>query len=136
MEGSRDGETWEPYGFPYKAGDLEARPAFAPPLHMPRVDWQLWFAGLRGRCQNTRWYLPFVQRLLEGNGAVRELVAHDPFPEAPPRYMRSRLFHYTFTSPEQREMTGDWWRREELRDFCPTLELRDGKLVRAASPGR
>ncbi|MEC9072012.1 MAG: lipase maturation factor family protein, partial [Myxococcota bacterium] len=92
IEGSSDGEVWEAYDFPYKAGALEVAPSFAPLLHMPRVDWQLWFAALRGNCQNTRWYLPFARRLLEGSQEVRGLLAHDPFPDEPPRHLRSRLF--------------------------------------------
>src|SRR5207249_3858668 len=42
IEGSADGETWEPYEFRFKPGDPMRPPPFAAP-HQPRVDFQLWF---------------------------------------------------------------------------------------------
>ena len=44
VEGSDDGETWRPYRFRWKPGELDRRPRFAP-LHLPRLDWQMWFAA-------------------------------------------------------------------------------------------
>ena len=130
LEGSADGETWLPYHFPWKAGALDTLPGFTGP-HMPRVDWQLWFAALRGQCHRTRWYLPFLKRLLEGSESVEALLAENPFPDAPPRHLRSRLYHYTFTEPQEREDTGHLWRREWVGSYCPTLMLQDGRLARS-----
>jgi len=45
IEGSLDGQTWRPYSFRYKPTDPAKRPAFAG-VHMPRIDWQMWFEGL------------------------------------------------------------------------------------------
>src|SRR5256886_2651304 len=45
IEGSRDGVQWSEYGFRWKPGDVRRRPAFVAP-HMPRLDWQQWFAAL------------------------------------------------------------------------------------------
>src|SRR5262249_30225402 len=43
IEGSSDGTHWRGYAFRWKPGDPARRPEFAG-LHMPRLDWQMWFA--------------------------------------------------------------------------------------------
>jgi predicted DCC family thiol-disulfide oxidoreductase YuxK len=137
IEGSHDGVTWRHYRFAWKPNDdLADGPAFTGP-HMPRLDWQLWFAALAGDCRRTRWYPAFLQRLLEGEPAVVDLLAGDPFPEGPPRYIRSTLWYYTFTHPDERARTdrGDVWTRERAdHDFCPTVTLMDGSLRMAHPP--
>ena len=41
-------------------------------------------------------------RLLEGSNAVLQLLAYNPFPERPPRYVRALLYDYRFTGREAR----------------------------------
>lgn len=123
IEGSRDGVTWAAYDFRWKADHLDQRPRFAGP-HMPRLDWQMWFAAL-GRCRTEPWLHAFLQRLLEGTPAVRGLLAHDPFAGAPPRYLRTTLYRYELTDPGQ----PGWWRRERVDAYCPTVMLERGQLV-------
>ena len=48
-------------------------------------------------------------RLLEGEPEVRALLAHDPFPGAPPRYVRAVVRDYRFTDLATRRRTGAWW---------------------------
>jgi hypothetical protein len=121
--GSVDGSTWLPYVFRYKPGPLSRAPRFAP-LHLPRLDWQMWFAAL-DRCQASPWLAGLFQRLLEGEPAVLGLLAEDPFPGRPPRFVRADLWRYRFAGPGERE----WWRREPLGSFCPAVELREGRLA-------
>ncbi len=128
LEGSDDGETWRTYQFRHKPTDLDQRPKMVPPLHMPRLDWQMWFAALAGSCGSTRWYLGFAKRLLENSEPVTRLLAENPFPDSPPKYLRSRLFKYRFASWSEKRETGDWWVREPAGTFCPTLTLQDGEL--------
>jgi len=45
FEISADGDNWEELKFKWKPVALDARPRFVQP-HQPRLDWQLWFAGL------------------------------------------------------------------------------------------
>ncbi|MCB9735931.1 MAG: lipase maturation factor family protein [Deltaproteobacteria bacterium] len=136
LEGSRDGVTWRPYRFAWKMEALDEAPGFTGP-HMPRLDWQMWFAALRGDCRRTRWYLPFLQRLLEGEPAVVGLLAEDPFPDGPPRYLRSRLWHYEPAPADAWHERGQWWQREAAeQDFCPTVTLERGDLVPANLPAR
>jgi len=135
IEGSDDGVSWRHYRFAWKPNDdLTDGPDLAGP-HMPRLDWQLWFAALAGDCRRTRWYPGFLQRLLEGQPDVVGLLDGDPFPERPPRYIRSTLWYYTFTHPDERDRTGAVWTRERAdHDFCPTVTLVNGALRVANLP--
>lgn len=128
IEGSLDGVTWTTYDFPYKPTRLDQAPSFAQP-HMPRLDWQLWFAALRGDCRRARWYQQFATRLLQGEPDVLALLDGNPFPDAPPRFLRSTLYDYAFTEPG----SDAWWARSNPRPFCADLTLNNGRLV--AAPG-
>jgi lipase maturation factor 1 len=119
VEGSDDGATWRAYAFRWKPGDPSIRPAFVAP-HQPRLDWQMWFAALGGYEENP-WLIRFLQRLLEGSPEVRRLLALDPFPGRPPRYVRAVVYDYRFTSAAERARTGAWWRREVRGLYCPVL---------------
>jgi len=119
VEGSRDGVTWEAYEFRWKPGDLSRRPRFTTP-HMPRLDWQMWFAAL-GDYRGEPWFTQLLARLLEGSPPVIDLLARDPFGGSPPRYIRAVLYQYEFTDAEERRTTGRWWRRERLRDYTPVF---------------
>jgi lipase maturation factor 1 len=121
VEGSADGETWRAYAFRFKPGDPGRRPAFVAP-HQPRLDWQMWFAAL-GQCRDSPWLYGLFQRLLEGSPPVLGLLADDPFPERPPRYVRALVYDYRFASAEERARTGHWWRRGEPRLFCAPVSL-------------
>ena len=127
MEGSADGVTWEPYEFPWKPGDVLRRPAFVAP-HQPRLDWQMWFAALSDY-RREPWFLRFCEGLLKGSPPVLGLLAKNPFPRAPPRFLRAAVYDYHFTDPATRRATGAWWRREPRGLYCPVLTLEGGRLV-------
>jgi hypothetical protein len=122
VEGSNDGVTWLAYEFKCKPGDLKHRPAFVAP-HQPRLDWQMWFAAL-GRWQDNPWFGNFCVRLLQGSPEVLALLEKNPFPDQPPRYIRAIAYDYRFTSFAERRQTGDWWRRENPREYMPVISLR------------
>ena len=128
IEGSADGADWRPYQFRWKPGDLEGAPRFAGP-HMPRVDWQMWFAAL-GSCQDELWFQRFLQRVLEGSRPVTALFARNPFPGDPPRYLRTTLWQYRFAGGEERR-AGACWVRSDPQSYCPIVTLRDGHLAAA-----
>jgi hypothetical protein len=131
VEGSRDGRNWLAYEFRYKPDRLDRRPPFTG-LHMPRLDWQMWFAAL-ATCADAPWFLAFQRRLLQASPPVLGLLARDPFAGEPPRYLRSTVYRYRFTDAATRRATGNWWEREELGPYCPTLELA-GDRLRIAEP--
>ena len=122
VEGSDDGKIWKTYECKWKPGDPKRRPAFTTP-HMPRLDWQMWFAAL-GSFDENPWFGRFLLRLLEGSPEVLSLLEQNPFPERPPRYVRARLYRYHFTDFAERRQSGDWWRREPRGDYCPPISLK------------
>ena len=122
VEGSQDGEHWNAYEFRDKPGRLTRRPRFVAP-HQPRLDWQMWFAAL-DRYQDNPWFLQFCHRLLQGSPQVLSLLASNPFPEAPPRYLRAVVYDYHFTDVATKRAQGTWWRREIKGLYCPIMSLR------------
>ncbi len=123
VEGTDDGQRWRAYRFVYKPDTPDAPLRFAG-LHMPRLDWQMWFAALTPRCRGN-WSVAFVRRLLEGSPAVKALLAHDPFPDAPPRAIRIRRVDTRFTTPAEREASGDVWAFDEAGTWCRPLTTDD-----------
>jgi hypothetical protein len=122
IEGSDDGTTWKPYAFRWKPGDMQRRPGFVAP-YQPRLDWQMWFAALSS-FESEPWFGRFCERLLLGTPEVTRLLATNPFPDHPPRYLRAQLYRYSFTDRAARHATGAWWQRELQRDYTPVLSLR------------
>jgi hypothetical protein len=114
--GSYDGVNWQPYHFKYKPDRLEQRPQFIIP-HQPRLDWQMWFVTLHPR--HVPWFGYFLEALLENSPSVTALLQHNPFVDQAPRFIRVDAWEYHFTDSEQREQTGNWWRREPLGPFTP-----------------
>jgi lipase maturation factor 1 len=129
IEGSRDGRVWTPYAFRWKPDALERAGRFSGP-HMPRLDWQLWFASLQG-CAGAPWLLGLAEGLLEARPAVRSLLASDPFGAEPPRELRMTIAAYAFTDLAERRRTGHFWKRGSASPFCPVFTLRGGELALA-----
>jgi hypothetical protein len=122
VEGSDDGTAWRPYRFRWKPGPEDRAPAFVAP-DMPRLDWQMWFDGLAiermiatGRGGYDLVTPALLKRLAEGSPEVLALLDENPFPAAPPRQLRWRLYRYRFTDAEERRATARWWRRELVHD--------------------
>lgn len=119
LEGSVDGSDWREYEFTWKPGRLDRAPRPAG-LHMPRLDWQMWFEAL-GRSAGwppSAWFVALQERLLAGSPAVQDLLAADPFAGRRPRHVRAVLYVYQFTSEHERRRTGRWWRRERRETFA------------------
>ena len=119
MEVSRDGLEWREQPFRWKPGDPGRAPGFVQP-HMPRLDWQMWFAALDPAGAEV-WLQALMEHVLEGTPAVTRLLGEPPFPGAPPRHVRLAYYRYDFTSFEVGRATGDWWRRE-LRGYVMESE--------------
>lgn len=128
LEGSSDGVHWRAYEFAWKPDRLDERPRFVTP-HMPRLDWQMWFAAL-SRCERQDWLLSLMKRVLEGSPDVLGLFERDPFPQGPPRFVRTPVAKYRF-APGFAWLHGRWWASEPIGEYCPRATLRDGELVPA-----
>jgi hypothetical protein len=123
IEGSADGERWLAYEFRWKPGDPKEPPRWCAP-HMPRLDWQMWFAALGGPYRRPEWFERLLQRLLEGEPSVLRLLATNPFADAPPEHVRARLYDYRFTTPATRASRGEWWFRVDRGLYAPPVSLR------------
>jgi hypothetical protein len=128
FQGSNDGQTWLVYPFRFKPQDPARAPGIYAP-YQPRFDWNLWFASLSSWRQE-----PIVvrteQNLLRGDADVLLLFAGNPFPRAPPRQVRAVIWQYWFTTPAEKRAEGNWWRRQQLGLYAPTLEREsDGRIV-------
>jgi hypothetical protein len=115
IQGSNDGQIWQPYDFKYKPGDPKQAPGMIIP-HQPRLDWMIWFVPTQQPIQ-MKWFGRFLQRLHQGSETVSGLLEQNPFPSSPPRYLRVDSFRYRFTSAEERAQTGHWWQMEYLGYF-------------------
>lgn len=119
-----DYATWKPYEFKAKPGDVNRAPPFVAP-YQPRIDWQIWFAAM-GSPVEYPWTLHFVWRLLHNDRGTLSLLANNPFPHEPPRYIRARLYRYQFAPLGQRP----WWNRELIGEWLPPLSIDDPQFRR------
>ena len=128
FQGTLDGKTWIAYPFRYKPQAIAEAPGIYAP-YQPRFEWNLWFASL-GSWQQSRFVVWTEERLLKNDPDVLALFASNPFAGAPPREVRTVIYQYWFTDMRTKRETGNWWRREELRQYAPALEREaDGKIV-------
>ncbi|MGA7242773.1 MAG: lipase maturation factor family protein [Terracidiphilus sp.] len=119
FQGSNDGQDWTAYPFRNKPQMLNEAPRIYAP-YQPRFDWNLWFASLGDWRQDE--LVPLTEEhLLENDKDVLALFRSNPFPQAPPRFVRAVLWQYWFTSREEKHATGNWWRRQYMGLYAPLL---------------
>jgi hypothetical protein len=129
FQGSDDGKKWRPYLFRYKPQELNQPPRIYAP-YQPRFDWNLWFASL-GSWREYPIVPNTIVRLLLNDKDVLRLFADNPFPQAPPREIRTVLWQYWFTSMEEKRNTGMWWKRQLVGRYAPTVERTPNGEIRA-----
>jgi hypothetical protein len=122
IEGSNDGTDWKPYEFKYKPGKVDQPLPWVAP-YQPRLDWQMWFAALSNQ-QSNPWFQQLILRLLQGRPEVMKLLARNPFPNEPPRFIRAVAYDYHFTDWATRRKTGAIWTRTPTEDYLPAVSLR------------
>lgn len=125
VEGSNDLENWKEYHFKWKPGDISRAPGVAAPHH-PRLDWTMWHLAIQP-AQHNPWFFSFLHRILEASPQTLALLAENPFPKSPPRYVRALFYEYKFTGSLAKETLGDWWQRELLGLYAPPLSLENFK---------
>jgi hypothetical protein len=133
LEGTRDAVPdasahWEEYELPCMPGDPRRRPCIISPYHY-RLDWQMWFVGngaARGDpIEDEPWLVHLVWQLLEGEPGPRSLFARNPFPEAPPQWIRAGLWRYRFSRTRG---DGAWWERKRVGEYLRPLSVDDPGL--------
>src|SRR5207247_587903 len=117
---------WREYEFKCKPGDVMRRPCVIAP-YQERIDWQLWFAAM-STPEGYPWTLHLVWKLLHNDQGALSLLAGNPFPEAPPRHIRARLYRYEFVPPDDPNRA--WWKRPLVREWLPPLSADDPRLRR------
>lgn len=124
IETSADGLTWEPLVFRYKmAPGKSALPLFPP--HMPRLDWQMWFAALEFRATGRipDWMSPFLHRVMQQSPSVLALLKPNPALASSPRFLRIRLDLLTFTSWRDPECGNRIWNVHPLPAYTQVFRL-------------
>jgi hypothetical protein len=121
-----DSTKWLEYEFKGKPGDPARMPPQIAPYHL-RLDWLMWFAAM-GSYQRHPWFIHLMAKLLQGDRAVLSLLGKNPFPNAPPHFVRALLYEYRFTSAEAKRRTGRWWTRELMGTYFPTVSLQSPML--------
>jgi hypothetical protein len=139
LQGSMNGVDWTPYPFRYKPQAVDQPPGIYAP-YQPRFDWNLWFASIgtpdylpswRGNEDNCgvgdscAWVIRTEALLAEGEPSVVDLFAANPFPDAPPREVRTVIWEYEFTDFATRRETGAWWRRTFEGFYGPMVQRTD-----------
>jgi hypothetical protein len=129
FEGTEDsvitGDTnWKEYEFKAKPGDPNQRPPFVAP-YQPRIDWQIWFAAMASP-EEYPWTLHFAWKLLHNDPGTLSLLANNPFPDAPPHFIRARLYRYRFAPIGEKA----WWKREPIGEWLPALSTDDPEFRR------
>jgi hypothetical protein len=130
LEGTSDDPTdgaarWTAYEFKCKPGTPERRPCWISPYHY-RLDWQMWFQDMPG-APIEPWFVHLVAKLLDGDAAVRALLAPGPFQTRPPRAVRALYYRYEFT--RLGEPTRAWWKRALVGEYLPALARDDPRLL-------
>ncbi|WP_416964193.1 lipase maturation factor family protein [Streptomyces sp. Agncl-13] len=118
----REDSDWREYELRGKPGDPRRWPRQFAPYHL-RLDWMMWFAALSPGYADP-WFGALVERLLENDRDTLRLLRRSPFPpDAPPRYVRARLFRYQYTSWRELRETGACWERTFVREYLPPTRL-------------
>jgi predicted DCC family thiol-disulfide oxidoreductase YuxK/uncharacterized membrane protein YhaH (DUF805 family) len=123
IEVSADGRDWREWPFKWKPGEPRRAPRFVAP-HMPRLDWQMWFAALGAP---SPWFGGLLARLLQGSPDVEDLLGPSPLGGARPVYARATLWATHFSTPAERRADGSWWRRERKGLYFPVVSLKENQ---------
>ena len=132
LEGTREklitpDTVWQEYEFRAKPGDPYKTPPLISPYHY-RIDWQIWFAAM-STPERHPWMVHLIWKLLHNDPGAVNLIAKNPFPEEPPRYIRAELFHYEFT--ELGDPSGAVWKRTRIQPWLKPLAADDRQLQHA-----
>ncbi len=126
IEVSADGRDWREWPFLWKPGDARRAPPVVAP-HMPRLDWQMWFAALGAP---SPWFGNLLFRLLQGSPDAEALLGPSPLGGARPAYARATVWTTRFSTPEERRADGAWWVRERKGLYFPVVSLPSGDGLR------
>jgi hypothetical protein len=82
----------------------------------------MWFAAMSTPAEHP-WFPELLLKFLQGDRGALQLIRANPFPDAPPRWIRAQLYLYRFTSAEERRQSGRWWDRRLAGSYFPAVRL-------------
>ena len=126
-----EGTVWKEYEFKGKPGAVRRLPRQWAPYHL-RLDWLMWFAAISPQYAYS-WFRPFILRLLRNDPPTLRLLRRNPFPDAPPRYVRAQLYRYRFTTAAELRRDHAWWHRTLEGSYLRPTALTDETASRPAS---
>jgi hypothetical protein len=116
-----EGAHWEEIEFNCKPGNVTRRPCLISPYHH-RLDWLMWFAAFQNY-QHNPWLIHLCGKLLAGDPTINELIAHNPFKDRPPLYVRALHYRYKYTKIGSRAAKeGKWWTRRRIGIYIPIID--------------
>ena len=114
---------WKEYEFIAKPTDIDrGLPLIAP--YQPRIDWQIWFAA-QSTSGRHGWLIHWVWKLLHNDEDALGLIAHNPFPDQPPRYIKIDRYVYRFEKP----FSDHTWHRTYLDSWLVPLHVDHPALI-------
>ncbi|UWZ86051.1 lipase maturation factor family protein [Occallatibacter riparius] len=121
---------WKEYEFKGKPGDVRRTPPQVAPYHL-RLDWMVWFLpfGVAVTSHGIHvyghklWFFRFIKRLLTNDATILRLLRRNPFPDAPPAYVRAQFYQYSYTTAAERKVNGAWWSRRLLGSYLAAVGL-------------
>jgi len=108
---------WKEYEFKAKPGNIYRS--------LPRIDWQIWFAAMESPQQNP-WLVHLIWKLLDNDKNALTLLANNPFPDNPPKYIRVQFYRYKFAEPGDK--SGAVWSRTYAGEWLPPLSKSNPEL--------
>lgn len=121
-----DLSDWKPYEFKVKPGDISRRPAIITPYHY-RLDWQIWFAAM-ATPNEYPWTVHFQWKLLNNDPGTLSLLANNPFPDEPPKFVRAVRYRYRYAPLGNKD--GHYWERERMPGYWLRPFSKDDKNLR------
>lgn len=127
-----DQTRWQEYGFRAKPGDLRRGPPQVAPYHL-RLDWLMWFLPFSALPTRNgvlvpgyeRWFLRFIEKLLENDPPALNLIRRNPFETARPTFIRVLFYQYRYTDWSEWRQTHAWWTRQLVGIYLAPVSLAD-----------
>ena len=82
----------------------------------------MWFEAM-APSPRSGWFFNLLGELLHGDADTLSLLRINPFPGAPPRYVRAQDHLYKFTTPDEHRDSGRWWNRQLIGTFYGPVSL-------------
>lgn len=118
---------WQEYEFKAKLGDVTRSPPQVAPYHL-RLDWLMWFEGIYagdvvafGQYRYSPWFIHLLGKLLEADRDTLTLIKSSHFGKKQPGAIRALVYHYQFTTQEERKKTGNIWKRKLIDTYFPPV---------------